>query len=136
MGRVIEQTKYEALEPGTYRARLGSVTIEPSEYSDTGEQVAMRWDFTEPGFEGKSIRAWANPKLTGGKKPSKLYAWCSMILFGGRPLPEGWQLDLDGLLDREALLVVEIKPDTGYNRVVQVLPIRQARAAQPTPSRD
>src|SRR5450759_4676919 len=123
MGTKIAQTVFEALEPGTYRAKLGAVMMESSEYSETGEQVAMRFDITEPGFDGKSMRAWANPKLSGGKKPSKLYQWCFMLLFGGKPLPEGWELDLDDLLDLEFLLVVEVKPDTGYNRVVQLLPM-------------
>jgi len=130
MVKVIAQTKYEALEPGTYRARLAAVSLEKSEYSDSGEQVAMRWDILEEGLEDRSIRAWANPKLTGGKKPSKLYQWCSALLFGGRPLPEGYALDLDDLLDRDALLVVEVKPDTGYNKIASILPLR--RAAPPT----
>lgn len=130
MGRVIEQTVYEALEPGVYRAQLTAAAFEDGQY---GEQLALRWDFTEPGFEGRSIRMWANPKLTGGKKPSKLYTICSMLLFGGKQLPEGWTLDVDTLLDREARLVIETRQDTGFNRIAQVLPIRTAKAA-PAPA--
>jgi len=131
MGRIIEQTVYEALEPGVYRAQLTAAAFETGEY---GEQLAMRWDFTEPGYEGRSIRMWANPKLTGGKKPSKLYTLCSVLVFGGKQLPEGWKLDVDTLLDREARLVIETKPDTGFNRIAQVLPIRTAKAAAPAPT--
>ncbi len=126
MGRLIEQTKFAALEAGTYRGRLASAVIEHSEYTDSGEQIALRFDLLEPELAGRSIRAWANPKLTGGKKPSKLYTWCSVLLFGGGPLPPNFSLDLDDLLGREALLVVEVKADTGYNRIVQLLPVRRS----------
>jgi hypothetical protein len=125
MGTKITQSKFEALEAGTYRARLSAAVMEHSEYSDSGEQVAMRFDLLEPGLEDRSVRAWANPKLTGGKKPSKLYTWCSIILFGGKPLPDDFELDLDDLLDREVRVVVEVKPDTGYNRILQLLPVRR-----------
>jgi len=131
MGVKIEQTKFESLEPGTYRARIGAATMEKSEYSDTGEQVALRFDLLDEGLTDRSIRAWANPKLTGGKKPSKLYTWCSILLFGGKPLPEGWSLDLDELINREALLVVEVRSDTGYNRITQLLPLRRSGPARP-----
>ena len=47
MGRVIEQTSFEALEPGTYHARLGAVAVEDGDY---GEQVVMRWDLLEDGL--------------------------------------------------------------------------------------
>lgn len=133
MGTKIEQTRFEALEPGTYRARIGAATLEASEYSDTGQQVALRFDLLEEGLEERSIRAWANPKLTGGKKASKLYTWVSMILFSGRPLPDGWTLDLDDLIDREVMLVIEVKPDSGYNRVAQLLPLRRNAPARPAP---
>lgn len=134
MGIKIEQTVFEALEPGTYRARIGAAALEASEYSDTGQQVALRFDLAEAGLEGRSIRAWANPKLTGGKKPSKLYTWTSVLLFGGKPLPDGFVLDLDALIDREALLVVEIKADSGYNRVASVLPLRRNAPARTPPA--
>lgn len=133
MGTRIEQTKFESLEPGTYRARIGAVTLEESEYGSSGQQVALRFDLLDEGLTDRSIRAWANPKLTGGKKPSKLYTWCSILLFGGKPLPEGWSLDLDELIDRETLLVVEVKPDTGYNRITQLLPLRRSGPTRPAP---
>lgn len=132
MGTVIPQTVYESLEPGTYRARLGAAVVEDGDF---GQQVAMRWDLLDEGFEDRFLRAWASAKLSGGKRPSKLYTWTSVLLFGGKPLPEGYDLDLDTLLDREALLVVETVQKDGIdrNRVTQLLPLRQAKAAAPAP---
>jgi hypothetical protein len=127
----IPQTKYEVFEPGTYRAKLGAVALEDGDF---GTQAALRFDLVEPGFEGKSLRAWASAKLTGGKRPSKLYSWTSALLFNGRALPEGFDLDTDMLLDKEALLVVEVVEKDGLekNRVAQLLPLRAAaRPAAP-----
>ena len=104
MGATIPQTSFEVFEDGMYRAKLAVAALEDSEY---GTQVAVRFDLTEQGFEDKSIRAWASAKLSGGKRPSKLYTWTSALLFGGKPLPEGFDLDIDHLVGRETLLVLE-----------------------------
>ena len=138
MGTVIAQTTYETLEPGTYRARLGAAVIEDGDY---GKQVAARFDLLDEGFEDRFVKAWASAKLSGGKRPSKLWGWTSALLFNGKPLPEGFDLDLDNLLDREALLVVEVVQKDGIdrNRVAQLLPLRPAKAAvraAPAPTGD
>ena len=126
MGTTIKQSVYEVLEAGTYRAKLGACALEDGDF---GPQVAVRFDLVEEGYEDKNIRAWASAKLSGGKRPSKLYGWTSALLFGGKPLPEGFDLDTDQLLDREALLIVEVVQKDGMerNRVAQLLPIRAAK---------
>jgi hypothetical protein len=135
MGTVIPQTKYDVLPPGTYRVRLGAVAVEDGIY---GTQVVMRFDVLDDGFSGRSVKAWAAAKLSGGRRPSKLYSWTSALLFGGMPLPEGYDLDTDALRKREALAVVEIIDRDGvyYNRIAQLFPWRAARAnPSPNPSR-
>ena len=130
MGATIPQTVYEVFEAGMYRGVLAAAALEDSEF---GTQVAVRFDLTEPGFEGKSVRAWASAKLSGGKRPSKLYTWTSALLFSGRPLPEGFDLDIDHLVGRETLVVLDVVQKDGLdrNRVAQLLPLRPAKAAQP-----
>jgi hypothetical protein len=115
-----------------YRAKLAAAALEDSEY---GTQVAVRFDLTEQGFEGKSIRAWASAKLSGGKRPSKLYTWTSALLFGGKPLPEGFDLDIDNLIGRETLLVLDVIQKDGIdrNRVAQLLPLRR-NGSTPAPA--
>jgi hypothetical protein len=89
------------------------------------------YEVLEPGYEDRSIRAWAAAKLTGGKRPSKLYIWASVLLFSGRPLPEGFDLDIDHLVGRSVLLVLEVVQKDGVerNRVAQLIPIRRNGAA-------
>jgi hypothetical protein len=53
--------------------------------------------------------------LSGGKRPSKLYSWTSALLFGGKPLPEGYDLDTDELLDRGALAMIEVVEKDGVS---------------------
>lgn len=131
MGATIQQTTFEVFEAGMYKARLAAAALEDSEF---GPQLAVRFDLTEPGFEGKSIRAWASAKLSGGKRPSKLYGWTSALLFSGKPLPEGFDLDIDYLIDREALLVLDVVQKDGLdrNRVAQLLPLRRNGTPAPT----
>jgi hypothetical protein len=71
--------------------------------------------------------------LSGGKRPSKLYSWTSALLFGGKPLPEGYDLDTDELLGREALALVEVveKDGVSYNRIAQLLPVRAVKRSLP-----
>jgi hypothetical protein len=124
MGTIIPQTTFEVFDAGIYRAKLAATAIEDGEY---GKELAVRFDLTEQGFEDKSIRAWASAKLSGGKRPSKLYGWTSVLLFNGKPLPEGFELDIDNLIGREALLVLDVVQKDGIdrNRVAQLLPLRR-----------
>jgi hypothetical protein len=135
MGTLIPQTKYDVLAPGTYRVKLGAVAVEDGIY---GTQVVMRFDVLNDGFSGRSVKAWAAAKLSGGRRPSKRYCWTSALLFGGGPLPrrppfvfgsgfsgappggafqrgkrrgglpEGYDLDTDALRNREAWALVEV----------------------------
>jgi hypothetical protein len=128
MGTLIRQTKVDVLPPGTYRVRLRAATVEDGIY---GTQVVMRFDVLDEEFAGRSIKAWAAAKLSGGRRPSKLYSWTSALLFGGMPLPDDYDLDTDALPKREALAVVEVVERDGvfYNRIVQLFPLRAARAS-------
>ena len=78
MGTLIPQTKYDVLPPGTVRVRLGAVAVEDGIY---GKQVVMRFDVLDEEFAGRCIKAWAAAKLSGGRRPSKLYSWTSAQLF-------------------------------------------------------
>jgi hypothetical protein len=112
---------------------LGAVRVEDGIY---GKQLVLRFDVLDEEFAGRSIKAWAAAKLSGGRRPSKLYSWTSALLFGGRPLPDDYDLDTDALRNREALAVVEVIEREGvlYNRVAQLFPLRAAKGnASPNP---
>jgi hypothetical protein len=88
----------------------------------------MRFDVLDEEFAGRCIKAWAAAKLSGGRRPSKLYSWTSALLFAGKPLPDGYDLDTDALRNREALALVEVVEKNGvlYDRIVQLFPLRRA----------
>jgi len=122
MGTVIPQTKVNVLPFGTYRVRLGAVAVEDGIY---GTQVVMRFDVLDEEYAGRCIKAWAAAKLSGGRRPSKLYSWTSALLFAGKLLPDDYDLDTDALRKHEALALVEVVERDGvsYNRVVQLFPL-------------
>jgi hypothetical protein len=128
MGTLIPQTKYDVLPPGTYRVRLGAVAVEDGIY---GAQVVMRFDVLDDEFAGRCVKAWAAAKLSGGRRPSKLYSWTSALLFGGMPLPDEYDLDTDALRNSVAWAVVEVIDRDGvlYNRIAQLFPLRALRTA-------
>lgn len=127
---VIKQSHYEAIDPGTYRAQVGAVALEDGQF---GPQLKVRFDLAagEDVPEGKSIMAWCSAKLS---PKSKLYAWVSALLFGGRGVPADYDLDTDALLDKAVLLLVEIVEKDGgeFNRVKELLPVRRAPKAGAT----
>jgi hypothetical protein len=91
----------------------------------------MGFDVLDEEFAGRCVpkglrKAWAAAKLSGGRRPSKLYSWTSALLFAGKPLPDGYDLDTDALRNREALAVVEVIDRDGvlYNRIAQLFPLR------------
>ncbi len=129
MGTVIPQTNYEVLEPDMYRVQVGAVAVEDGTY---GQQVSLRFDLLDAEYTDRFVKAWASAKLSGGKRPSKLYAWTSALLFGGKPLPEAYNLDTDALLGREALALVKVveKDGMSYNRIEELLPVRPARGQE------
>jgi hypothetical protein len=141
MATIIKQRVYEALPPGEYLARIGAAALEPSKFNANQSQVRVRFDITQPGFEGRDVQGFC----TASFAPStKLYAW-ARAAFGGRPIPVGYDLALEHLLDREVTLVLSHKPAADgsgrvYNQIDAVLPAgtqpapMAARAAAPAPA--
>jgi hypothetical protein len=128
MGTLIPQTKADVLPPGTYRVRLGAGAVEDGIY---GTQVVMRFDVLDEEYAGRCVpkglrKAWAAAKLSGGRRPSKLYSWTSALLFGGMPMPDDYDLDSHALRNREAWAVVDVIDRDGvlYNRIAQLFQLR------------
>lgn len=128
-------TTYEPLPAGVYLARCVETELQSMEYNGKPKtQLAMRWELEEPDYEGRSIRTWATFILSPGNKPSKLYTWCSVLFHNGKPIPPDWRLNTDSFVGVRARLVVEVRPDNGYNRVEKLLPARNGRQAAPAPA--
>lgn len=128
MGTVIEQTTYETLEAGMYPVTVAAVEGVTGEY---GPQVKVKFTLQDTEDDARFLLAWASAKLSGGKRPSKLYQWTQALLFGGKGIPEGFALDIDTLVGKAALAVVDVVERDGVerNKIAQLLPLRPAKAA-------
>ena len=128
-------TTFEPLPAGVYLAECVETELTEAEFNGKKKtQLAMRWQLLEPEYEGRTLRTWATFVLTPGNKPSKLYSWCSILFHGGKPIPPDWKLQTESFVGVVARLVVEVRPDNGYNRVEKLLPARNGRQAAPAPA--
>ena len=126
----IQQRQFEPLPVGQYRAKIGAVVVEPGKFS--GDQVKVRFDVTQPGFENRDVLGFATATFTPA---SKLYAW-SRAAFG-KDIPKDYNLNTDHLLGKEVeLVLVQRASEDGrvFNKIDAVLPKGGARVAAPAPA--
>jgi hypothetical protein len=111
------------VESGAYHVKVGEWYEMESEL---GTHVVIRFDLVDEGPMQRSVVACVDAELTGGKEPSQLYSWISALLFGGKPLPEGYSLRTDSPLLREAWLEIEAfhEGPLHYNRIIRLSPLR------------
>jgi hypothetical protein len=122
----IQQRQYEPLPVGTYAAKIGAVGVEPGKFG--GDQVKIRFDITQPGFEDRDVLGFASAVFTPA---SKLFGW-TRAAFGGKEIPPTYNLNTDDLLDREVVLtLVQRAADDGrvFNRIDAVSPKVNGRPA-------
>jgi hypothetical protein len=123
----IQQRQFEPLPVGQYRARIGAVVVEPGKFG--GDQVKVRFDITQPGFENREVLGFASATFTPA---SKLYGWARAAF--GKDIPKSYDLNTDHLLDKEVeLVLVQRASEDGrvFNRIDSVLPKGGARVAAP-----
>lgn len=130
MGIQVQRTEGPAPMPaGLYAATIEEVAQETGKF---GEQLKVKFLIDEEEFAGRTLTGWAS--LTFSPK-SKLYGWVRAVVFGGKDIPEGYQVfDSDHFIGRQVYLSVSTeKGDNGeiYNKVKDLLPFRR-NAAQPT----
>ena len=95
----IQQSTYEALEPGVYPGKITDIQEEDGAYGPQ-LKVYFHLDPTEDYEEGKQIYAWCSRKFS---PKSKLYTWTQAIL--GRITPD-YVFDSDDILNKPILVVV------------------------------
>ncbi len=104
------------LPDGFYPARLSSLEIRESENGSY-----RRWVFSVATDDGE-VEQVANSSTALGSK-SKAHGWATALL--GRKPQAGETVELIG---RRCTLQVELDQETGYSRVVNVLPLMQQTA--------
>lgn len=123
----IEQSTYEALEPGVYPGRITDILEEDGIY---GPQLKIYFflDPTENYEDGKQIYSWCSRKFS---PKSKLYLWTQAIL--GR-IPTDYVFDSDDILNKPILVVVGNRPNADgsqvYDYVESVKPLKKRNSEQ------
>ena len=106
---------------------------------DGNTKNQFQWDFvvTEEGpFKGQRVRSWTTTNFTAHPN-CKAYMWSKAIM--KRDFVEGEAFDTDDLVSQACRLVVGMTKDGKWNRVENVLPLRQPAqvstndSAQPSP---
>ena len=96
----IQQSTYEALEPGVYPGKITDIQEEDGAY---GPQLKVYF-LLDPfeGYEaGKQLYSWCSRKFS---PKSKLYSWTQAIL--GRITPD-YVFDSDDILEKPVLVVID-----------------------------
>ncbi len=122
----VTENTYELLEPDVYRVKL----VEVQEIEGTyGMQVKLKLQVAEPDLEDVTVTAWANVSTA---PQSKLVRWLGA--FNGRPFSAGQKINVDALIGKTAKAVLDVKTSADgrqYNRVNDILPLRQKRQPEP-----
>lgn len=125
MGIAIKQTQYVALPAGPYRARIGAINGEDGKF---GPQLRFKFYLVDGEQAGQEVIGWSTATFS---PRSKLYAWAKAA-FGGREIPETYDLNTDHLVGKLVILVLGVKAgDDGaeFNRIEDVRPATPVPAA-------
>lgn len=120
----IEQTTYEAIEPGVYPGKITDILEEDGQFGPQLKFIFLLDPFE--GFEdGKQLHSWCSRKFSS---KSKLYTWTTSIL--GR-LPSDYVFDSDDILNKSILVVVDNRFSTDgsqlYDFVESLKPLPKKR---------
>lgn len=116
----IEQSKYEAVDPGIYPATISSIAEEDGKF---GPQIKFIFTFEADGGEERTLIGWTSKRFS---KKSKLYAWTTSLLGA---VPDDYAFDSDDLLGKQVLLVVGQRYGadgmTLFNSIESIKPINK-----------
>jgi hypothetical protein len=122
---ILTATQGIVISDGAYESTLlGIEQCQPTENSPN-KKPWLKWTFSVyDGAEEKEMTAASSTAL--GPK-SKARGWVEALL--GRRLEPNEQVDTDQLCPKDCLLVVKNDVDTGFAKVIDVLPPRPRRQA-------
>ena len=95
----IQQSTYEAVEPGVYPGKITDILEEDGIYGPQ-LKVFFHLDPSEEYEDGKQLYAWCSRKFS---PKSKLYLWTQAIL--GRIAPD-YVFDSDDILNKGVMVVI------------------------------
>ena len=124
-------TSNEPIPTGEYKARIESVTEQPSKFGEA--QLVWKLRVLDPQWEGRELTAWTNATTS---TKSKLARWARAC---GYDIVAGDEFDTDDLVGCKVVAVVTVKrTDSGemFNRVEDLLPLHARETATVGATRD
>jgi hypothetical protein len=115
MGIKIEQTTYEAVPTGEYKAVITEISQTEGKF---GPQLQIKSEISAGPYAGNVLLCWVSPKFS---PKSRLYEWVEAAL--AMPVPKSYTFDSDDLIGREViatLVVRELESGGEVNRVDRV----------------
>ena len=124
----IEQTVYEVLPVGQYRAKLSAVEEHEGQW---GDFLKLIFTIEEGDHVGSNVTGVASARFSSR---SKLYKWTKALL-GGRAIPTSYMWSSDDLVGRRVLLSLDIiqDEDSEFNRIEGMFPLREPAKATVAP---
>ena len=124
-------TSNDPIPTGEYKARIESVTEQPSKFGET--QLVWKLRVLDPHWEGRELTAWTNATTS---TKSKLARWARAC---GYDIVAGDEFNTDDLVGCKVIAVVTVKrTDSGemFNRVEDLLPLHARETATVGATRD
>jgi len=124
-------TSNEPIPTGEYKARIESVTEQPSKFGEA--QLVWKLRVLDPQWEGRELTAWTNATTS---TKSKLARWARAC---GYDIVAGDEFDTDDLVGCKVVAVVTVKrTDSGemFNRVEDLLPLHARETVTVGATRD
>jgi len=124
-------TSNDPIPTGEYKARIESVTEQPSKFGEA--QLVWKLRVLDPHWEGRELTAWTNATTS---TKSKLARWARAC---GYDIVAGDEFDTDDLVGCKVVAVVTVKrTDSGemFNRVEDLLPLHARETATVGATRD
>lgn len=129
MGIQIQQSVYETIPTGEYKASIENIEEVEGQFGDQ-----LKFEFVIEGgeYDGTSLLGWVSKKFSN---KSKLFKW-TRAAFGGADIPIDYNFDSDDLLSRKVVLTVVVtSKDDGseFSKISDVRPLRQKKSGNGAP---
>lgn len=122
MGIRIEQTTYDAVPTGDYKAVITEITSVEGKF---GPQLQIKSEISSGPYAGNTFMCWVSPKFS---PKSRLYEWVEAALV--MPVPKTYTFDSDHLIGREVVATLVVRELDGGGEVNRVDRVRAAKGGE------
>jgi hypothetical protein len=122
MGIKIEQTTFDAVPTGDYKAVITAIEQVEGKF---GPQLQIKSEIHHGPYAGNTFLCWVSPKFS---PKSRLYEWVEAAL--GMAVPKTYTFDSDHLIGREVVATLVVRELDGGGEVNRVDRVRAAGKEQ------